>query len=255
MAIIRYNYIIFILLVLITSSCGRQTEQDHSLTSEEYIEIGMPDDTSGWTSKDYTVACKTLNDIKAVKPLSLPKKDSKKSGKYFNRIINTDNLSFLYDESLSLHERAYQIQVYVDIQGCLITAYTDLDNTEQYYNNELIELYIFGLTIAQNMLDLGFKINESIEEEDLKMQNRFHAIQNLYVSMVLFVLDNQKKSSLFEETDLEKLTDYISSSVSVNRDWMDTAAAAEIKQRLHEIIDNTSSQRIKNKYNKLIEVL
>jgi hypothetical protein len=239
--------------LLISGSCTKVSDQDHSLTPEEYSNLGLPDHNRIWNLKDYADAHKALDMIKVMYPLSLPKKDSEKSGKYFNRIIEPDNLSFLFDESLSLNERAHQIQAYIDIQGSLITVYTDLENTEQYYNRELIDLYIFSLTISQNMLDLGYRINESVVEEDLKMQYAFNSIQYLYISMVLFVLDNQKKSYLFEETDLVKLSNFLSNSVLENRDWMDTAATKDIKQRIHEVIENTSSEDIKKKYNHLIE--
>ena len=73
------------------------------------------------------------------------------------------------------------------------------------------------------------------------------------MTMVIFVLDNQKRSTLFEQSDLEKLTNYVSSSVSVNRSWMDTTAAEEIKLRILEVIENTSSEDIKKTYNHLIE--
>jgi hypothetical protein len=246
---------VFLFVTLLFSACGKVSDRDPSLTPEEYNDIGMPDPSKIWSHEDYMEACDILDYLKTFKPLSLPKKDSKRSSKYFNRMINPDNLSFLLDETIPLSERAYQIQKYIEIQRLLIFIYTNLGSIEQYYNRELIDLYIFGLTIAQNMLDLGERINESIEEEDLKMQNRFHSIQNLYLSMVLFVLENQKKTFLFEEADLEKLTDFLYSSVSVNNGWIETDAAEDIKLRLQEIIDNTSSEHIKNKYSMLIEVL
>lgn len=249
----RNIIIIFLLLLLISGSCRKVSDQDHSLTAEEYSNLGLPDPTRIWNSKDYVDAYGALDMIKVMNPLSLPKKDSEKSGKYFNRIIDLDNLSFLLDESLSLNDRAYQIQAYINIQGSLINVYTDLENTEQYYNRELIDLYIFSLSITQNMLDLGYRINESVVDDDLEIQYAFNSIQYLYITMVLFVLDNQKKSSIFEETDLERLSDFLSNSVLENRDWMDTVATKDIKQRLREVIENTSSEQIKKKYDHLIE--
>ena len=202
---------------------------------------------------DYLEACRVLDTIKIEMPKSLPRKNSKRSGVYFDRIINTENLMFLNDESLTLMERAYRIQKYVDIQGFLITIYTDLDNTVQYYNQELIELYIFGLTICQSMLDLGYRINESVEDAEIGMQSRFNTIQYVYITMVLFILENQEKESLFINQDLERLSNVISSSVQLNKDWMEPAAKEDIKQRLQNIVNNTSSGHIRGKYRSLIE--
>jgi hypothetical protein len=51
-----------------------------------------------------------------------------------------------------------------------------------------------GLTIAKDMLDLGHLINQSVEEKNIEMQYAFPSIQRMYITMVLFVLWNQKKS-------------------------------------------------------------
>lgn len=105
------------------------------------------------------------------------------------------------------------------------------------------------------MLDLGYQINESIDENDIKMQSGFRKIQYMYITMVLFVLDNQGKSSLFEVEDLERLTGIVSGSVSLNKDWMKPDAVEGIKLHLQKVIDNTSSKQVIEKYNRLIKSL
>ena len=225
------------------------------MTVQEYKELGMPDINEIWTYEDYVKTCKVLSNMKVFYPLSLPKKDSKKSGAYFLQIINPENFSFLLDESILLRERAEMIQRYVDIQGSLITSYTDLNNTKQNYSRELIDLYIFGLTIAQHMLDLGQRINESVDEEDIDMQYGFLSIQGMYIKMLLFVLDNQSKSYFFIETDLKNLTNFVSESIMLNKDWMEVSAIEAIEQGLRKVIDNTSSSHFKDEYQKLIDYI
>ena len=252
---IKNTCLILLSFIFIGLSCTGTSDKDLSLTTEEYQNMGIPDHLKIWDYEDYKEVCVVLSNIKALKPFSLPKKDSKKSGEIFKRMINSDNLSFLQDEALALNEKAYQIQKYIDIQGCFVTAYTDLNNTEQYYNRELIDLYIFGLTTAQDMLDLGHLINESVDNEDIEMQSRFPSIQNMYLTMVLFVLENQQKSFLFKQEDLERLSDFLYNSVLINREWMEDAPAEDIKHQVQQIIDGTSSEQIKKKYNMLIDIL
>ena len=255
MKVITNSYPALITVILIAFSCDRISNKDLSLTPDEYQDMGMPDHSKIWDYKDYNEACATLSNIKSLKSFSLPRKGSKKSGEIFDRMISTDNLSFLLDESVPLYEKAHQIQKYVDIQGCFVTAYTSLNNREQYYNHELIDLYLFGLTIAQDMLDLGHLINESIEEKDIEMQSRFHSIQNLYLTMVLFVLKNQQNSYFFEEKDLIRLSEFLYYSVLINREWMEDAAVKNIEQQVKMVIENTSSDDIKKKYTMLLDEL
>jgi hypothetical protein len=219
------------------------------------MELGLPDHSKIWTLDDYITAGSVLGDLKVNQPLSLPKKGSRKSGEYFKRIVHTDNLSFLMDESLPLKNRAYKIQEYIDAVGSLITVYTDMDTVQQFYNSELIDLYIFAITISQNMLDLGQQINESVDEEDLGMQYAFNSIRKLYVRMILFTLDNQKKSNFFKKEDLERLTEFISGSIQLNKEWLVPAVNKDIKLRIESIIEDTSSEKIKTEYTELIEIL
>lgn len=83
------------------------------MTPGEYIKLGLPDYSRIWNYEDYINACEVLDDIKNTKPRSLPRKNSDRSGMYFNRIINLDNLDFVLDETLSLQQRAYRIQSYI----------------------------------------------------------------------------------------------------------------------------------------------
>lgn len=251
----RNWHIFFLWIVLLFGSCDISSEEDQSLTEDQYKKIGMPDVDKMWSFEDYEEACEILSTLKTFRPSSLPKKGSKKSGAYFNRIIDPENLSFLMNENITLSERAKRIQAYIDIQGSLITSYTDLNSERQSYNRELIDLYIFGLTIAQNMLDLGQRINESVDEVDIDMQYAFRSVQHLYIKMVLFVLNNQSKTEFFEDHDLEKLAKYMSDSIILNIDWMGDEAKADIEIELQKVLRNTSSATIIDEYRTLIEII
>jgi hypothetical protein len=217
--------------------------------------MGLPDPSDTWDYKDYTEACVVLSNIKSLKPFSLPKKGSKNSGDIFDRLINPDNLLFLQDDNLSLNEKAYRIQKYINVQGCFVTAYTDLNTQVQFYNRELIDLYLFGLTIAQDMLDLGNLINESIDEKDIEMQYGFRSIQFMYITMVLYVLENQQKSYFFQENDLERLSNFVYNSVLINREWMEDAVVEDIRKQVQKIVQDTSSDGVRKKYNMLLDIL
>lgn len=65
----------------------------------------------------------------------------------------------------------------------------------------------------------------------------------------------QEKDSLFEVEDIERLSDFISSSILLNKDWMEASAIEDVKQQLQKVIDNSSSEYVIEKYSKLIESL
>ena len=89
------KFIYISLLFSIIFSCERLENKDPSFTPEEYIELGLPSHMKIWDVDDYNTACSMLDDLSVTEPLSLPQKGSSKSGEYFKRIVDPDNLSFL----------------------------------------------------------------------------------------------------------------------------------------------------------------
>ena len=112
--------------MLLLHSCNKPDTTDHSLTPEEYRALGLPDYTRVWSIEDYSNAFLVLNTLKYNQPKALPSRDSEKSAVLFSRMINIDNLSFLQDETLALHDKAEMIQVvrkYPDrVNCCLIPS-------------------------------------------------------------------------------------------------------------------------------------
>ncbi|MCK5277963.1 MAG: hypothetical protein KAK04_05480, partial [Cyclobacteriaceae bacterium] len=90
---------------------------------------------------------------------------------------------------------------------------------------------------------------------DVKMQSGYRSIQMIYMAGLEDVLENQKYSSQYLNEDLEILTDSLTNSVMRNKDWMDSAAANDLKQALLVVMDSTSSDYIRKKYIELTELL
>ena len=245
---------IFVFLLCMVS-CKNQKESDYSYPLEKYQEVGMPDFNRAWTLSDFGNVVATLRDIQNNEPLSLPRKGSRKSGKLFDHLISMDNMPFLNNDTLPLYEKAYRIQSYSHIQSEFCDIYTDHYRKEQYYNEELIDLYIFGISITQEMLNLAYKINESDDPGDIGMQSTFHAIQYIHVTMLSDALDKQKNTSLYNAEDLETLSDSIALSIRRNMSWFDSTAVERIKQNMRVVIDSSSSDKIRNEYSDIINAL
>ena len=247
---------LFILFFLFcTISCSNPDGKDYSYPPAQYLQLGMPDFDRPWKESEFGDIVGTLSYIKKREPLSLPRKDSRKSGQLFEHMISMDNLSFLNLDTLPLYEKAYRIQSFVRIQSKYIDIYTDLNNRQQYYNEELIDFYIYGISITQKMLDLAYQINESDKPGDIGLQSGFKAIQFGHVIMLASVLDKQKDTSLYNAKDLERLSDSIAHSVKRNRSWFDSNAVEKITQNMLVVVDSSSSDKIRNEYLDIINSL
>ncbi len=250
------NYFLLILILFSSFySCNNPDTTDYSLTPEEYLELGMPDYNKVWSLDDYQMAFLVLNTLKYNQPKALPSRNSGKSAVVFSRMINIDNLAFLQDETLALHDKAEIIQWYGTTLVELTAAFTFLGMEEQYYIRELTDIDIFSVTIAQTMLDLGNKINESEDSEDIALQSDFPLIQKMYLDLISSLLEKQEHPSLYPEETLELLSDNLSTSIRRNMHWFDEDASERIKQALLTVIDSSSSRKLINDYQKLAGTL
>ena len=250
------NSYIFILVFLFSLvSCSNPKAKDYSYPLEKYYELGIPDISRPWKVSEFGDVIATLRNIRNNDFHALPKKGSPKSGELFNHLISMDNLSFLNIDTLPLYEKAYRIQSFILIQSDYIDIYTDIRRREQYFNEELIDIYIFGISYSQKMLDLAYQINESDKPGDIGMQSGFPGIQYGHVFMISTCLDKQKNTSLYKAEDLERLSDSIALSIRNNMSWYDTIAIDKIKQNMLVVIDSSSSDKIRNEYRDIINSL
>ena len=251
----RIHLISILLLPVFLGFCKRPDRTDQSLTLEEYRELGISDPGKVWNFQDYAAAYAALLNLKSEKPYALPVKNSQRSGELFYRMVNLENLSFLQDESLPLHEKAHRIKGYVNVCDDLLILYTNILMRKQYYSPEMVEIWIFGLSVTQKMLDLAEKINQSDVPADRKMAAGYGSIRGIYLTGLLHVLREQQYTSQYQVNDLELLTDSLSVSVQRNLEWFDENTSQELKQAMQAVIDSTSSRKIKHDYRELIGIL
>jgi hypothetical protein len=251
----RKYLVIILVLPLFMGYCHKSNRQDHSLSIKEYQELGVPDHSIPWNFQDYLTTFGVLKNLKIEEPFALPVKESQKSNALFYRMISLENLGFLQDESLPLHEKAQRIKGYLGVFEDLADLYTNMLMKEQYYNPELVEIWIFGLNVTEKMVELAEQINESELPDDQKLARGYYMIREIYQLVVLDILKHQQYTSQFVESDLELLTDILFAGVQRNLEWIDEETSQKIKQALQTVIDSTSSRNIRNNYLELLEIL
>jgi hypothetical protein len=250
---VKNSFLFIPVLMLCLVSCKK--EPDYSYPLEKYMELGIPDINRPWKISEFADIIGDLRHIKNNDPLSLPRKGSRKSGRLFDHMVSMDNLSFLNIDTLPLYEKAYRIQSFLQIHSEYCDIYTDLYKRQQYYHRELIEFYIFGIRVTQEMLHLAQQINESDKPGDVGLQSGFSAIQRIHLNMLAFALDKQKNTSLFSKKDLDKLGDSIALSVRRNMSWFDSTHVEMIKRNMSVVIDSSTSDKIRKEYLDIINTL
>ncbi len=235
-------------------SCHSPVKNDKSFTPERYEELGLPDYKKIWKEDDFSKAISILYDIGTKYPDGLPRYESKKSGVYFDRITDMDNLYFLNTESMSLSEKAFHIQIYQGIQAELLKIYTNILTKKQYYHREIIELHGYGLNIYHEMLKLANQIKESKDPADQGMhQQGFNVVVNQYIIYTTHLMELLNDTTTYSPEDRNKLSASISRSIRNNQNWFTPEMREKIKQKLSEAIVEAPSGTIKDNLKKAYE--
>jgi len=216
---------------------------------------GMPDCNKIWTEKDFQKAQNTIGSLIIKDFYLLPRKNSRKSGEVFKRIISKDNFDFLEDPAISLREKAYRIQALGNMMGQMGSLYTNRSGTRQYYSEELIELYVTHLFVRGKMLELAEKINKSSREEDVLMQAGRNGIIGSYVFLITFLVSEQEKTGAFASMDLRKLSRELSNSIKDNKGYLDLESKQKISSLIKKSMEKSPPYFIEKNYKNILTLL
>jgi hypothetical protein len=251
----KNTLIILLLVILVSGACKKSFQKDLSLTITEYQKLGMPDYNTPWGKRDYIRALSTLSNLRLYKPMSFPRKESKKSGKVFENFVNKESLSFVNDTALSLSEKAMEIQHFSGFQNDLRRMYSDNSKEEQYYNEELTDIYIFGFFVYGSMLDLAAEIMKSEDKVSIDVQSGLRSILYNYNNHIALILGEQLKFKTYSARDLKRLSMELSHSIIKNQKWFESASRQKISSELRSVIEKSPSGYVKNNFKEALKIL
>jgi hypothetical protein len=250
------NFLVFLILVMLTvGSCKRFSKKDYSLTVQEYMAKGMPDPETSWSVNNYFKAHITLGTLKIYNPKSLPRKQSRKSGAVFSRIVNKEILKFFDDPGLPLASRAMEIMQFARLQNDLIGMYSYLSDSVKYYTEELPDIYIFALGVQDKKLEIAGKIMNSSEQRDIEFQSGLPTVVYNYLNIIKVILGEQVKSKLYHLEDLERLSLEVSRSLDQNHKFILPADREALTTQIKNTIEESPSIPIKENYIRTLRVL
>ena len=251
----KSTFLTLIILFFFGISCQNPRQEDFSYTIDEYMEMGFPDMNKTWEYSDFSLLHDRLLKIKYEHPKSLPRMNSKKSGALFHRLINDIQLAFLDDDSLSFQEQTLYIREYGDYVEDLIHIYEDFIRREQYYNTELIQLYILNISVGEEMMNLAKKILSSDRKQDHAWVHSLEAIQFVYLNKLYPVMEKQAKRSLYKKKEYRILCDSVGAHLNRNMEWFDAETASRIGEQLQNVSDSVDIPAVRREYQNILEHL
>lgn len=188
---------------------------DESLTSDEYLRLGLPAHDRTWAGNDMAKATAVLSRLAEENHRSLPRFRSPRSGKYFARMISPDNLALAADQSLPLETRMpqaiAQLQAVTNFMRLYLAGFVKQDVRDC----ELVEL--MGASYRVSVVALG-AVDEflpTIRKDDPTYEVRMNGVKRMkggLAEMVFGGLQTLTERESYRTSELLRLVAHMKKS-------------------------------------------
>lgn len=249
----RKNLFVPILFIGIVFSCKR--EPDFSKTLQEYYDFGLPKIERKWSYDELEGSAKLLGRLKEKDSLPLPKLNSKKSGKYFKRIISA--LPRLTNgDSLSYKRKTRDFFFFQKIIKRLVFVYGTSEKEQEYYSNELIEFNKLTLEEVANMTLLYY---DTIEQRSVDYADQLESSSGQFQRSVLTVLEaslqNHESHMKYKSDDKIELARTFSENVVKIWHLIDIDSKEKILVQVASIAEQNEIGKVQSIYSDFLETI
>ena len=197
---------------VVADAARAKSQDDGSLTTEEYVGFGLPAVDRDWSGDDLTRAESVLSGLSKRGYQILPKYQSDRSGAVFARMTSVQNLTLLRNKSQSVDARFPQAIEYYDAGGRICKLYLAAYLKQGVKENELIELMGMQLRLAVVMLELVDEFLPTLKQNDPTYQSRLQGLEQMkqgLASVVAGSLQTLRGRGKTSQSEIARLVGYM----------------------------------------------
>lgn len=127
---------------------------DRSLSTAEYVRLGMPAPDKVWTVAETATASRVLTDLAKNDPGKLPRFEHRLSGEMFARLISDETLEALARKDVSVNARYAAGSDYGHAFSQIVDEYSSVSSANKGLTTEFVELYAKALRFMSRQMDL-----------------------------------------------------------------------------------------------------
>jgi hypothetical protein len=153
--------------------------EDRSLTTDQYVKLGLPKCDRPWSSADMSRAAKALAEIAKRDPRELPRFKSDNSGKVFARITSDENLDSIRKKSWPVSVRTGFALQYLHAAASIGKLYGAAAIDQKAASDETTEILGLTLRIAVVLKDLSDEVLPTLDQKDPTYAVRVKGLKQL----------------------------------------------------------------------------
>jgi hypothetical protein len=214
---------------------------DESLTSEEYLRLGMPAQDRDWFGGDMVNAEKILASLAQQGYRQLPRYKSERSGEMFARLTSPQNLDLFKNRTLPLDARFPQALNYFQASNQVFKLYLAGFLKKEVRDSELVELMGAQFRSTVVMLELVDEFLPTIQKDDPKYQVRMQGFDQMkrgLASVVAGGLQTLTERESYRGSELVRLVGYMQETFPLIVPRLPPGARTETLLRLAKMQDD-----------------
>ena len=212
--------------------------RDESLTSEEYIRLGLAAPSREWSGNDLAEAEKVLASLTQKGYRQLPRYQSERSGEVFARLTSPQNLDLFRNRSLPLDARLPQSLSYLQAGNQIFKLYLSAFLKKEARDSELVELMGAQFRATVVVLELVDEFLPTIKKDDPKYEVRMQGLEQMkrgLASIVAGGLQTITERESYRSSELARLVGYMQETFPLIVPRLPSDAGAETLIRLEKM--------------------
>jgi len=185
---------------------------DESLTSEEYMRLGLPAHDREWVAEDMAKAEKVLTALAQTGYRQLPRYRSERSGEVFARLVSTQNHDAFKNQSLPFEIRFPLALNYFQASNQVFARYVAGFIGKEVPGSDVVELMGNQLRTTAILLDLADEFVPRIKKDDPQYQVRMEGLDQMrrgLASIISGGLQTLTEKESYRSSDLVRLVGYM----------------------------------------------
>jgi hypothetical protein len=162
--------------------------EDHSLTGEQYVGLGVPASDRLWSADDYQQAAKALQKLLNEDSTKLPRLSSPRSGGLFARLVSPENMTLAESMGSGPGPRLNYLGAQLN-PGVIeiLKIYMTATNQGTSFDAELAEILLFVGIVADKTWDSMDAFEAELSPDDPQYEVRMEGLETARGGLALIV--------------------------------------------------------------------
>lgn len=249
--------------LLISASCSTSAPKttsraspDESLTTDEYLKLGIAAPDRIWSAHDLTQAVQVLEKLSQQGSRSLPRYKSERSGQIFARMTAAENLALLKSPDTPIAVRLPMAAEIQQQQVNLLKIYLNAFLKRQVRGAELLELQVSNLRVSQSMTDLAREFLPTLDPNDPTYEVRMKGVEQMKHGMseqVAGSLQTMEERENYAAEDLQRYIESLQEILPTIISYLSPAAQTETMATLDRLCNDSTHSDLHRQLKRLRE--